>query len=186
MIATGGPSLDGTTFNPNTPTVYILVTDFTPLPEHLFKDGVKLITHQYQRPFPEVKSLNYQTMVEAQPVRDAAGAFEVLYVDGKYVREAATSNIFIIKNNTVITPNTDVLAGITRSIVVILAQKQHTVKERPITVAELLDADEVFLTATNKDILPVKQIDDRMYGVGQSTQNLLTLFRSTYANSPVN
>ena len=181
MIATGGPSLDGTTFNPHTPTVYILVSHFTPLPDLLFTDGVKLITHQYQRPFSEVKSLNYQTMVEAQPMRDAAGAFEILYVENKLVKEAATSNIFSVKGGVISTPNSGILPGITRSIVLDLARQQYEVEERPVTINQLLDADEVFLTATNKDVLPVKQIDSRVYGVGPCTQHILKIFRTNYS-----
>ena len=184
MIATGGVTLDGTTFNPETPTVYIMVSDFTPLPEHYFSQGVKLITHQYQRPFPETKSLNYITMVEAQPLRDAASAFELLYADGDYVREAATSNVFMVKGGTVTTPDTDILAGISRSLALELIQASHAVEERLILLKELLAADEVFLTATNKDILPVVAIDAVRIGngtPGSVTTRLLKQFRS-YAN----
>ena len=180
FIVTGGPSLTGTTFDPETPTVFILVSDFTPLPEHYFTDGVSLLTYPHQRYHPEIKSINYQVMVEHQPLRDEANAFELLYHADGELREAATSNIFVVHDNVISTPHEHVLAGITRSLVLELASKTYAVATRTVLLGELKSADEIFLTATNKDILPVVRIDDTLVGNGRPgpiSQSLLTSFR---------
>src|SRR5690606_40914302 len=66
------------------------------------------------------------------------------------------SNIFMVKNGIVATPKSNILLGITRQHVLILA---GDVEERDISLTEILNADEVFMTATTKRILPVTQID---------------------------
>lgn len=180
-IVTGGPSADGVTFNPATPTVYILVTDFTPLPPAYFTYGISLTTHPHQRHQPDVKSINYQAMVFGQPLRDQTGAFELLYHHQGELREASTSNVFLVHGTTISTPATQILPGITRSLILELAGKHYKTEERTILLSELKTADEVFLTATNKDVLPVTSIDSRPVGtgkVGPVSEDLLRRLRA--------
>jgi branched-chain amino acid aminotransferase len=180
LILTGGPSVDGVSFDPATPTFYILVDEFKPLPEAYFRQGVTLATHEHQRALPESKTLNYLTMVHNHPKRTAAGAFELLYYARGELREAATSNVFLVKGNILFTPATGILPGITRATILELAQAEMAVEVRTIPMDELREADEVFLTATNKDVLPVVAIDGHPVGNGHTgpvSQRLLERFR---------
>ena len=71
------------------------------------------------------------------------------------------------------------MKGITRNLVIKLADKEFEVEERPLKMEELALASEAFITATNKDIVPVIQIDDRKIGdgkPGKNTKRLMELF----------
>jgi len=92
----------------------------------------------------------------------------VVFVNEGQVLEASTSNIMIVRDGVVITPKDHILRGITRGWVLELAAGLGLpVEERAMTLAETLSADEVFLTATNKYIVPVVQIDNQPITDGQ-------------------
>lgn len=106
-------------------------------------------------------------------------AGEILYILNDYVFECSTSNIFMIKGNTLITPKIGVLMGVTRGFVVNFAGKVMKVVERDIKFSELVKADEVFITATTKQIMPVVKIDDFVIKngkVGKKTIELQKIF----------
>ena len=74
-------------------------------------------------------------------------------------------NIINIKNNTIITPENGCLPGTTRALVIRLIEENNfTLEKRSITKTELLDADEAFLTAANKNILPIFSVDNVQIG----------------------
>ncbi len=97
LILTGGPSDDLLTST--TPTFYIMVSKHKDLPEKIYQHGAKLITYEYQRLFPEAKTLNYITAVKLQPKKISAGAMDILYVFKNKILECSTSNfcLFIDK-----------------------------------------------------------------------------------------
>ena len=177
MVLTGGPSSDGMT--PEKPTLYILATPFRPLPLRLYKKGGKLITFEHLRQVPEAKTINYLTAVNLQKRKRAEKAIEILYTFRGKILECATSNFFMFIGNTLVTPKQDILNGITRRTVMKLASKDYTVVERAIRVAELSHASEMFITAANKMVLPIVQIDDEIIGtgkVGKNTRALMQIF----------
>ncbi len=91
-----------------------------------------------------------------------------LDIDG-HVCELSAANIFLVKNNQVITPDTtsDLLEGINRKTVIELAEKEgYKVKERTVDLTELYVADEVFVCGTSAFIASVKEIDARQIGSG--------------------
>ncbi len=115
--------------------------------------------------------------------KDAA---EILYVWRGQVLEASTSNFFMVKNKTLFTPKNEVLEGVTRKLVIKLA-KENKIKvvEKNITLKEVLEADECFVTATDKEVLPVVKIDNQIIGAGypgEQTKKLLTLYRELRDN----
>ncbi|TAK57614.1 hypothetical protein EPO17_01525 [Patescibacteria group bacterium] len=180
MIMTGGDTISGIEYDTSKPTLYILAEKYTPLPSELYTSGASLITHEHQRALPEYKTINYITAVQVQKERKAKGSIEVLFVSNGQVLEAATSNIFIVKDGVVITPKRNMLLGITRKVAIELAQKKYTVIEREVTTAELFSADEVFLTASYKEIVPIVSIDDKKIAggkVGKVTQVLMRDFQ---------
>lgn len=177
MVTTGGPSDDA--FTPSKPTVYILVSRLSELPGEFYTNGVKLITHEYLRLVPEAKTLNYITAVKLLPQRKKLGAFEVLYTYQGKVLEGTTSNFHLIKNKTLITAKKDILNGLTRETVLQLASGIMRVVERDIGVNELKEADEAFITAANKKVLPVVKVDELTIGngkVGSYIKQLIQLF----------
>ena len=101
----------------------------------------------------------------------------MLYVSNGKVLEAATSNIFIVKDGVVITPKNNVLAGITRNVVIEVAQKKYKVIEREVTITDLLYADEVFLTASYKEIVPIVEIDGKRIAQGSVGKVTLVLMK---------
>jgi len=120
---------------------------------------------------PMVKSLNYQNNILAKLEAINAGVDEAIMLDWMgYVCEGTGDNVFIVKNGVLITPPiyASILPGITRQTVIEIAKRlKIEVVERNITIHELYNADEVFLTATGIEIVPVIEIDGRKIGKGE-------------------
>jgi len=140
------------------------------------KKAVRAIVSSIRRtpPFclpPMVKSLNYQNNILAKLEAIRAGVDEAIMLDWMgYVCEGTGDNIFIVKNGVLITPPiyASILLGITRQTIIDIAKRlKMEVLERNITIHDLYNADEVFLTATGIEIVPVIEIDGRKIGSGE-------------------
>ena len=97
------------------------------------------------------------------------------------VLEATTSNFFVIKNNKLITPQQNILFGTTRNLVIKLSKKHFDFEERDLSVEELKGISEAFITATNKEIIPVVNVDGKRVGngsVGPNTKKIMGIFRN--------
>lgn len=183
MVLTGGESKNGLEHIPGNETLIITAGIVTPLPPELYERGGHLIRHDHQRFVPEIKTINYITAVTLQKKRTDAGAIEILYTNDNRVLECATSNIFMVKNGAVCTPSIDILPGITRKVTLEIARTHYPVEERPISTEEFFNADEVFLTSSFKDIVPIISVDDQTIGAGTPgpiTKDLMQRF-SDYA-----
>jgi branched-chain amino acid aminotransferase len=173
---TGGDLSGSLNFDPRHCRFFVTINELHELPAKYFINGVKLITTEFQRAMPTSKTIDYLIGVKEQRRCDKAGAFEILFKSNGIVTESATSNFFIVKGNTIVTPKKNILFGITRNFVINLAKKKYKVIERDIKYAELRQADEAFLTATKKDILPIVKIDNIKIGngkVGPKTKYLM-------------
>jgi len=119
----------------------------------------------------EVKSLNYLNSILAKIESNTAGVDEAICLDKTgFVCEGVAENIFIVKDGKVITPptSTGALRGITRSVVIQIAEKlKYSTLEENITANDLFTADEVFLTGTAAEIAPVREINKRVIGDGK-------------------
>ena len=119
----------------------------------------------------ELKSLNYIQSVLAKFQAIDAGADEVVMLDHRgMVAEFHGSNIFVVKHGTINTPTSasGILHGVTRGRVMKLAEEMgYEVHERDITPYELLTSDEVFLTGTLAEIVPVVKIQGVLTGDGK-------------------
>ena len=125
------------------------------------------MTHEYQRESPATKSINYQQGIQLVPVLKAKGLDDVLYHWGGVVTEFPRSNIFMVdSDDRLITPTNNILSGITRRTVLHLAKGHYSTELRDISIKELMDAKEVFLTSTTKRIMPVAEIDGCKIGTG--------------------
>lgn len=175
-IITGGETDDGFSLNGKPPTMFILIEEFKNLPRFFYEKGAKLITANYQREMPRVKTINYINAIRLQELRKKSGALEILYTFGGKALEAATSNFFVFKKDRLITPKDNVLLGIIRNLVLKLAKRDFKTEERVLSLREVARADEAFITATNKDIVPVVKIGNLTVGngkVGARTRHLM-------------
>ncbi|KYG79512.1 aminotransferase class IV [Roseivirga echinicomitans] len=158
VLMTGGASLDG--FSAGTPNLIITNTAVSETNPSFYTEGVSVMTHQFSREMPEVKSTNYATAVRLEPLWKQRGHIDALYHDGEYISEVSRSNVFLLEGNKLITNEEGVLPGITRMNVVNMAPHLgFEVEVRPIALAEVLAAEELFMTSTNKRVMPVVKID---------------------------
>ena len=181
ILITGGVSSDGVT--PGQPSFIIMFTPAHEFPPEIYKKGAKILTAPNQWVFPKAKSTNYLAAVVYLQKAAKQEAMEVLYVekDGT-VTECTRSNIFIVNNQQLITPKDEVLAGITKKVVIELAKKSGIeVEEKRIILDELIGADEVFFTSSGMEVVPVVQVDDKTIKagrVGPFTQKIISLFQT--------
>ena len=165
----------------------IIITDFIQLySKELYEKGldaiiVPTIRNHSDALNPNVKSLNYLNNILAKIECINAGATEgiMLNKDG-YVAEGTGDNIFIVKDNEIVTPPTTagILIGITRNVVIELANEAGmTVKEEQLTRDDLYNADECFLTGTAAEIIPVVNLDGRKIASGKPGKVTLGLLK---------
>jgi branched-chain amino acid aminotransferase len=174
ITVTGGNSRDG--YSISTPNVVIVQQPLVLLPP----TPVRLITYQHQRQLPHVKSIDYTMAIYLRKQVKDQGADEVLYHSGGVLRECPRANVFVVTaNGMLVTPSHDVLAGITRRHVLKLATGLAHMVERDVTIAELRDAREAFITSTSRKIVPIAEIDRQRIGDGNAgpvTRALMSRF----------
>lgn len=158
------------------PTLFVIADRITLYPKECYEHGLDLITAKTRRLPPQcldpnVKSMNYLVNIMAKVEALDAGTEEaiMLTLDG-YVAECTGDNIYAIRDRKIVTPPVDlgVLPGITRGAVFdIAAERGIPMTEGKFTLEELLTSDEVFLTGTAAEIVPVKKIDGHNIGDGK-------------------
>jgi len=171
------------------PTVFIIADSIALYPEEVYCVGLSLITCATRRNAPEalngaVKSLNYlnNILAKIETIRGGVPEGIMLSIDG-YVAECTGDNIFLVYGNDLLTPPEHLgnLPGITRTVVMELAvEKGLEVREELLRVRSVYCADEVFLTGTAAEIVPVVEVDGRQIADGKPgavTQRLLEGFR---------
>jgi len=155
LVATGKPSL------------IILALPVSQLEPKIDLNGVKIISIDMNRVFITAKTTNYITALMAKKIAQKADAFEALYVNQGMISECTTSNIFAFYKDKLCTPDTNILLGITRHLILGLAKEKFEVEIGPMSYEKLLKADEVFITSAGKILLPVVQIDNHKVGNGK-------------------
>jgi len=170
-------------------TVFIITDKIALYPAELYHKGLKIVTVPTRRNIPEalnpqIKSLNYLNNILGKIEAINAGVPEALMLDQNgFVTECTGDNIFMIKDDVLVTPpvSVGVLNGITRGAVLEVAAKAGLKTcERMVTRFELYVADEVFLTGTAAELIPVVMIDGRLIGagnVGEHTSALISVFK---------
>lgn len=179
LSLTGGYSEDG--FNIGKPNLLISQHTFPSPTKDQQRNGIHLLSHSHQRQLPQVKTIDYLTAIWLQPLRKQKGADDILYHHNGFVTECPRSNFFLVtKDETIITPLENVLAGITAKKLMEVAGKEFRVEQRPVRLEEIGEAKEVFITSTTKQILPVSRIDDVTFAQHTVSQHLLEVFRLAY------
>jgi len=190
IIVTGGVADDLITPQ-SAPSLVVMVMPFKAKSPELYANGVKVITFEVTREMPTVKNLNYIGAVMAMQQAKKAGAFDAVYKDTEgWISEGTRANLFAVRGQQLITPEKDVLNGITRNVFMEIAQNQMADEVEVVLgelhYSELITADEVFITSSGVDGLSVVQVDEHQIGDGKpgavtlKLQKLLRAYVSDY------
>ena len=165
LTLTGGYSEDGyTQFDPN-----LVITQSALSLNRELPAGISLITHEFQRQLPQVKTIDYLMAIWLQPLIKQSGASDVLYHHAGSITECPRANFFIVtRDGEIATPKEDILLGVTRAHVIKLAGQNHKVSERTVSLSEVEAAAEAFITSTTKHVLPVTEINGKQVGDGSA------------------
>ena len=152
------------------PQILMKATEISPHPREYFEEGVRVITYPDRRwSMCHVKSLQLLPNARAKKAAEEADAYEVIFLRDGFAMEGSLSNLFIVEDGCLITPPATnyILNGITRRTVIELADKNDlAVKEESITVDRLLEADEIFMTGTTTDVMPIIKVDEQTVADG--------------------
>lgn len=175
ILVTGGDSLDGL-IPIGKSRLLVMVSPLNPLNPSEYESGVKLTTSRIPRLFPGAKSTNYIAGIRAISAAKKAGAVESLYIGrSNQVLECVTSNFFGFRGDTLVTPESDILPGITRKVVLDLAADVFAIETREMLLNELKFLDEAFITSSTKEVLPVVRVDDLTIADGKPGKNTRSL-----------
>lgn len=148
-----------------------IVVSSHPLPPDPPPDGWTAVSVPLTRELPHVKALSYVAATTARRQARETGADEALLLNpAGEVLEGSGSNLFAVIDGELVTPAADagLLAGVTRGVVLEVAARLGVpVQERSLALAELLTADEAFLTATTREVVPLTAVDGRPVGAGR-------------------
>lgn len=185
LMITGGDSTDSITPGEK-PRLLVMVNALKTFPAEWFETGVKITTKDVTRFIPGAKSIDYIRGILALNEAHRIDAVESIYVDNRgWVREGTTSNIFAVIGGELVTPPDDILPGVTRDVTLDLVTPMTTPQLRPLSRDELYRADEVFLSSSNKEIMPVVQVDGKTIANGRPgsmTRRIMALFKEYTIN----
>ena len=160
-------------FKPNT---IILVKELPQIPEDKYSDGISVSLVSIKRNSrdslnPAIKTGNYLNNILARVEASKTGAEDAIMMNSwGQLTEATTSNLFFVVDGQLLTPEKKcgILSGITREKIIQLANERGMVLKEGIWLGEeLLKADEIFLSGTVKNIMPVSILDNRPVGNGK-------------------
>jgi branched-chain amino acid aminotransferase len=177
------------------PNLIIIAKNLDPYPDKYYRNGIKIATSDLKRSaigsdLYKFKLLNYFENIYLRNEAYCKQSLEGIFLTrDRLILEGSMSNIFYVKNGTVITPplTQNILPGITRQVVINLCRENGIkVSERRIHYFDIIKADEIFLTNSVMEIMPVKEID--IYKVedkipGPVTCKLLELYKKEIENS---
>jgi D-alanine transaminase len=153
------------------PTVYVVAKPFKQHPATYFADGVATITVPDTRwSRCDIKSIALLPNVLANQQAKEHGAFEALFVRDGVVIEGSHSNLFAVMDGRLITYNMCgyILGGITRKLIMDRAPELGiSVSESPIHLHELDRVEELFLSGTTTEVMPIAKVDNKMIGDGK-------------------
>lgn len=154
------------------PTVVAFITQPKSIPLSTLEKGFKAITlDDTRRQDCHVKAIALLPNILQMQLAHSKGAIEAILIRNGEVSECTSSNLFIAKDNALMTPplSNHILSGVTRRIIISLA-KSHDIPviETKITPEMLRNADEVWVTGSTKEICPIVEIDDQPVSNGKT------------------
>ncbi len=152
------------------PTVFVMVLQVTPPDLEQVSAGIAVITvDDFRWQACDIKSTSLVANVMLKQQAVAAEVDDAILIKNCTVSEGTASNVFIVKNNVLITPPTGhkLLPGITRDLVIEIAKNNAIlVEEREVKEAELYTADEIWMTSSTREIAPVIRLNGEAVGSG--------------------
>ncbi len=145
----------------------------------LFRDGVAVITTEYERLLPNAKTLNMLPSYLFYKKAKEAGCHDALLIDRSgNITEGTGTNLLAMKNRTIISPPKEaILEGVMRSNVLKIAKKNgYDIQEEPIPLSNISKYDGFFLTSTSNKILPIHRIDNTVIKIPDTLKELMKHF----------
>lgn len=165
------------------PTVFVMSNPLLPPPAELLINGASAITAVDNRWIRcDVKAISLLPNVLLRQMAVDVHAIETILMRDGFLTEGAASNIFIIKDNILLAPPKShlMLPGITYDVVLELAATNRIAHEvREITEIEVRTADEILLTSSTKEIMPITSLDNKPVGNGKPG-NMFTRLHALY------
>ncbi len=167
IILSGG-TYSGKLSDPSSKSTFVVISKpITSFPESWYKEGISVTFSSIRRnsasPIYQHKTLNFLENIIAKREAEEKGYQEAIFLNNEgYLTEGSVTNIFLVKKGDLFTPSVDcgLLPGITRQVVFeICSHLGILCKERKIKPEEIWDADEIFLTNSIREILPVARIN---------------------------
>ncbi|MGE5628646.1 MAG: aminotransferase class IV [Solirubrobacterales bacterium] len=140
-----------------------------------YTEGVKAVLFMGERKDPNIKLIDIDFRTRANEKIKENDAYEAVLVDRNgFITEGSRSNIFMVKDNTLITaPVSEVLPGITRSVIIKSAVNLGMkFREAKVSYKDIANLDGMFISGTSPKILPVKQVDDIILNSAENPQIL--------------
>lgn len=171
------------------PTVFAYSKELISLEEQTFKNGIKVALLEdirWQR--CDIKATTLLPNILLYQQAQVAGFEEAILMRNDFITEACISNVFLVKRNQILTPplSNSILGGITREFLIKTALEHNfDVQEMPITSEQLLDADEIWLTSSTKELRPVVSVNDKTIGSGvpgPTWHELFSIFRDAISS----
>jgi branched-chain amino acid aminotransferase len=159
------------------------VTGITYYPNKFYSEGIKTITYQGERCFPTAKTTDLLLGFLAKREATRSGAEEALLVDNNgFIREGSSSNFFAIRGKELIVPpDKKNLLGITKKILLEIAEEKFDIVKADIPRTKIASYDEVFITSTLRNVMPIRQINDVAFENGfEKTKMLAAMFKKYY------
>ncbi|TXH59744.1 MAG: amino acid aminotransferase [Bacteroidia bacterium] len=162
ITLTGGYAADG--YSVAAPNIMITQQPLNLNPP----ESIQLITHEFQRQLPHVKTIDYLMAVHLRPLVQAHQANEVLYCSNSEIRECPRANFFLVTpDRKIITQKDKILEGITRQILLEMGSvDDFTISTENISIDAIKNATEAFITSTTIGVQPVTAIDGLPVGNG--------------------
>ena len=174
------------------PNLIIIASKYKGYPDSCYKKGMKLKSSSIRRialgnDLYRYKMLNYFENIYAKnEAFDNEADEAVFFTKDRVILEGASSNIFIVKRNRILTPssNLNILPGITRQLIIEICKKYGIrCSERKLHYYNIIEADEMFITNSIMEVMPVTSFDDYKIGDGKipgfMTSRLSKLYRDT-------
>jgi D-alanine transaminase len=168
QVTRGVAPRDHVLHNAVEPTVFLMSSPLAVATQTKPISAVTVEDLRWQRCDIKTTSLLANVMSRSQAV--GLGSQEAIFIRDGYVTEAAACNIFIANEGMVKTPplSSRILAGVTRNLLVELIDGElPRMREEPVSVLELTTAEEVWVTSSTRELVPVVRIDDKPVGDGE-------------------
>jgi len=157
--------------SPVAPTVLLIANPLRSPTAEQRTQGVAVVTREdYRWRRCDIKSVSLLANCLLRQEAEDAGAAETLLIRDGWVTEASSCNVFLVKDGVIATPPKDnlILPGITYDLVLELAREAEIPAEvRRVAATEPASADEVWISSSTREVLPVTKIDGRAVGAGK-------------------